>query len=226
MTDFDRYRDDYGAAVQASIAFAGQEHGFFLDVKADLLAARFHRAGIEGPVLEVGCGTGTIAARLAARGLRVAGVDPAGGLLAVARRRHGLPVARGSAFRLPVASGAVAAAVAVNVFHHLRPADRGAAAGELARVLRPGGIAAILEHNPLNPLTRKAVRDCPFDADAVLLPRREAVALLAGAGLRLLARPWILFFPWRGRAFRRIEGWLGWLPLGAQYAVFARREEG
>ena len=31
----------------------------------------------------------------------------------------------------------------------------------MSRVTRPGGIVAIFEHNPWNPLTRKAVRGLP-----------------------------------------------------------------
>jgi SAM-dependent methyltransferase len=49
-----------------------------------------HRA-IEsgGPVLDLGCGTGMLASRIASRGLSVAGVDPAAAMLGVARARDG-----------------------------------------------------------------------------------------------------------------------------------------
>lgn len=40
-------------------------------------------------VLDVGCGTGTLACRLAHRGIEVTGLDPAAASLAVARRKHG-----------------------------------------------------------------------------------------------------------------------------------------
>ena len=92
----------------------------------------------------------------------------------------------------------------------------------MKRICRPGGLVAIFEHNPLNPLTRKAVRGCEFDRDAELLSRREAAALLTAADLRPRSR-FIEFFPWRSRLLRRVETRLGWLPLGAQYAVFAHR---
>ena len=55
-------------------------------------------------VLDVGCGTGTFALLLAARGVQVIGVDPAGGSLAVARAKPGADRVRwihGDATRLP-----------------------------------------------------------------------------------------------------------------------------
>jgi hypothetical protein len=54
---------------------------------------------------------------------------------------------------------------------------------EMARVTRPGGMVAIIEHNPLNPVTRHIVSRCPFDRDAVLLRCGTGARLLAGAGL-------------------------------------------
>jgi len=42
-----------------------------------------------GPVLDLGCGTGMLAVRIASEGLEVAGVDPAAGMLKVARSRPG-----------------------------------------------------------------------------------------------------------------------------------------
>ena len=42
-----------------------------------------------GPVLDLGCGTGMLAARIASVGIEVTGVDPAVGMLKVARSRPG-----------------------------------------------------------------------------------------------------------------------------------------
>lgn len=44
---------------------------------------------IGGPVLDLGCGTGMLACRIAERGLDVTGADPADGMLRVARNRPG-----------------------------------------------------------------------------------------------------------------------------------------
>src|SRR5437867_8626960 len=44
---------------------------------------------IGGPVLDLGCGTGMLACRMAAEGLTVVGADPSLNMLAIARARPG-----------------------------------------------------------------------------------------------------------------------------------------
>ena len=92
-------------------------------------------------MLDVGCGTGALAAALAERGARVWGVDPSDEMLAVARaagKRVGLK--RGRAEDLPFKDGWFERAVMRLVVHLV---DRGLALPELARVLAPGGRATI-----------------------------------------------------------------------------------
>jgi ubiquinone/menaquinone biosynthesis C-methylase UbiE len=56
-----------------------------------------------GPVLDVGCGTGRVAAHLRRRGLTCLGLDLSDGMLVEARRRHPeLPLLVGSLTRLPI----------------------------------------------------------------------------------------------------------------------------
>ena len=67
------------------------------------------------------------------------------------------------------------------------------------------------------------MKRCAFDADAVLLGRGEVARLARGAGLELVIQSYIVFFPWRARLFSMIERGLGWLPLGAQHCMAARK---
>ncbi len=228
--DFDEYRHTYRDEVQRSIAFSGQDVGFFTDVKADLLV-RLAQRRLGAPdtleVLDVGCGVGLTDAALRGRFGSIHGVDVSEGATQEAAVAN--PWASYQSFdgrTLPFADATFDLAFAICVLHHVDPADRPAFARELGRVVRPGGLVVAIEHNPLNPLTRVSVSRCDFDEGVVLLPRREARALLTQDGSRPVERPYILFFPWRGAAFRGVERALTWLPLGAQYLVAVRKAAG
>jgi SAM-dependent methyltransferase len=89
------------------------------------------------PVLDIGIGTGIVAAELTARGCTVAGVDLSVRMLAQARDRLGRRVAVADAGRLPVRTASVTQAVSTWLLH--AGPDRRAVFAEAARVLRPGG---------------------------------------------------------------------------------------
>jgi SAM-dependent methyltransferase len=89
------------------------------------------------PWADLGCGTGHLAAALAARGARVLGIDHDPRMTAYARRRWQLPVAVGDAGALPLAGSCCAGVVAVSLLGCLP--DAGPLLAEAARVLAPGG---------------------------------------------------------------------------------------
>jgi ubiquinone/menaquinone biosynthesis C-methylase UbiE len=98
-------------------------------------------------VLDVGCGTGRLAAALAERGAKVWGVEPSAEMLARAREAAGRTVGlkQGRAEELPFKDGWFDRVVLRLVVHLL---DRPRALPELARVLAPGGRAVIATFQP------------------------------------------------------------------------------
>jgi ubiquinone/menaquinone biosynthesis C-methylase UbiE len=138
-------------------------------------------------VLEIGCGPG-LSLAAAARGpaARITGVDPSAVMVAQARRRNRrathATVVEAGAEALPLADASVDAAIAVNSLSHWRERDRGLA--ELARVLRPGGRAALVLRLR-NPAAGR------LDRSAYGLPAErigELEAALSAAGLQPTAR--------------------------------------
>ncbi len=225
--EFDSYRDRYREAVERSIAFARKEMDFFTRAKArELLELSARRVGDPRRLsfLDVGCGPGETDRMLHGRVGTLTGVDIAPQMVEAARERNPWAEYRhvGAEEPLPYEPATFDVSFAVCVLHHVHPARRPALVAEMARVTKPGGVVAVFEHNPWNPLTRRAVAGCEFDEDAVLLTRREAERLLRGSSLGSIEGRYILFFTRDSAPFRAAERCLRQIPLGAQYVVSAR----
>ncbi|HLK02423.1 MAG TPA: class I SAM-dependent methyltransferase [Streptosporangiaceae bacterium] len=93
-----------------------------------------------GPVVDLGCGPGHIAAHLHGLGLRVLGVDQSAGMLAVGSARYpGVRFALGSITMLGLAGNSCSGVLSRSSVIHLPPALLSSALTEFARVLVPGG---------------------------------------------------------------------------------------
>jgi ubiquinone/menaquinone biosynthesis C-methylase UbiE len=93
-----------------------------------------------GSLLDVGCGTGRLlrAARALWPGAELIGVDPAKGMVEVARQlTPGVTFYAGMAEAIPLPDTSVDVALSTISFHHWK--DQAAGVREVARVLRPEG---------------------------------------------------------------------------------------
>lgn len=159
----------------------------------DAVLRRADRAGIDpGVVLDVGCGTGTLLAdvrrRWPAASLR--GVDPAEGMLAVARGR--LPDADlqvAGAEKLPYGSATVDLVLSTTSFGQWR--DQVAGLREAARVLRPGGWCLVAEVLPVS-LLRRMVYRVPELHDEQGMARLMTAAGLTVAGTERAAAGFVV----------------------------------
>jgi ubiquinone/menaquinone biosynthesis C-methylase UbiE len=113
-------------------------------------------------VLDIGCGTGTLALALKARapGAEVIGLDADEEILARARtkaRGSGLEVQfdRALSTALPYEDNSLDLVLSTLFFHHLSGADKRRTASEIARVLKPGGELHVADMGrPADPLMR------------------------------------------------------------------------
>lgn len=137
MQMFDEWAPSYDATVFRSIPADGFEAYDLVLERVAVLA----QAGPGVAVLDVGTGTGNLAALLRERGARVTAVEPSGEMRKVAGQKLGdeVLVLDGQFLRIPMSDGAVDAVVSTYAFHHLTDADKVRGAREMLRVLRSGG---------------------------------------------------------------------------------------
>ena len=129
-------------------------------------------------VADLGCGAGYLTRYLLSRGARVIAVDHSQAMLDEARGElsGSVEFRRGELDRLPLGDREVDAALANLVWHHLADMDR--VAGEILRVLRPGGrlvITDLLPHD--QEWMRRGMGDHRLG-----LPPEQVMACLSRAG--------------------------------------------
>ena len=189
QVEFDRFADEYDNQHRANVAVTGEGPEYFAEYKIRKLRQAVDRNNI--------------------------GVSERS--LALSKQRY--PDSTNYLLiendRVPSAADAFDVVFSACVFHHIAHEEHAMWLRELHRITKPGGLIAIFEHNPLNPLTVHAVNTCPFDVNAKLLFASNLAQRLAEAGWASPRIRYNLFFPRRLALLRPIEDKLGWLPLGA-----------
>jgi SAM-dependent methyltransferase len=226
MAEFDSYAQEYEKLLHDPIRerFAPGS-GFFFERKWTLLQGYAARTGMDLKAtawLDVGCGKGDLLRIGNPQVARAAGCDLSAEMIAACK---GLDVTlQTEPTRLPYADGEFDLVTAVCVYHHVPLDARAMLTTEIRRILRPGGIACMIEHNPFNPITQLIVHRTPVDADAILLTAGSARRVFSGAGFQSFSTEYFLYFPETAYKYLSgVESILSWAPGGGQYAVFARK---
>jgi SAM-dependent methyltransferase len=224
-SEFDRFAEEYEALHRANIRISGEEPEFFAAYKIAELERSLKRREPPRPrsILDFGCGVGNSIVHLRRHfpDAKIVGVDVSARSLEIARARFGdlADFTHFNGATLPFPSHRFDVAFSACVFHHISVAEHVPLLSEIRRTLREHGTIAIFEHNPINPLTVRAVKTCPFDENARLISAGTMLGRLAEAGFSALERRFCLFFPAFLRRLRRFEPQLSWCPAGAQYYV-------
>jgi SAM-dependent methyltransferase len=142
-----------------------------------------------GRGLDVGCGTGVLASRLAEAGYAMTGIDPSPGMLEILRSRApGVEAVEGSGTALPFDDGAFDLVLSVATFHHIAdPGEVRRTLSEMVRVARPGGRILVWDHNPRNPYWGRLMARVPQDTgEERLIPEDEVLDGLRRGGAEIV----------------------------------------
>jgi len=176
---FDGIAEIYDEAIPSHVAL------HYLERRRNLLEPLLG----DGPVLDVGAGTGTIAS-LFAKKVSIIGVDFSFEMLRRAkpsiRRTH----ASGAA--LPFRSETFTLVYSVAMLHHLFDPDATVRViKEMWRVTAHGGTIVIWDHNPLNPYWPFLMARVPQDDEPTrLVPLTEICEILRSCGANPIYNRW------------------------------------
>ncbi len=229
VREFDRFADEYAEMHARNIRVSGEDPAFFAEYKVKDMAAALTGRHFPSRVLDFGGGIGASVPYLREHfpNVEITCLDVSRRSLAIAAERYPgqakFELFDGS--HIPFEDGHFDASIAACVFHHIDHVEHIGLLAELRRVLGAGGSMFVFEHNPMNPLTVRAVSTCEFDQNAHLIRAGEMVERLRSAGFADVGVCYRVFFPRFLSAFRPLERWLARLPLGAQYYVHGRASE-
>lgn len=172
---FDLIAEDYDASLPAHVVehYLRKRTAFLIELCPG------------GKGLDVGCGTGVLADRLAQRGLEMTGVDPSAGMLRILReKRPRVEALEAPGTALPFPDDSFDLVMCVAVMHHVAdPEAVRLTLAEMVRVALPHGRVVVWDHNPRNPYWKSLMARVPQDTgEERLIPEQELLGGLRRAG--------------------------------------------
>jgi uncharacterized protein len=142
----------------------------------------------DGPIMDLGCGPGQIAAFLADTGAEVHGLDASPAMVEQARANFGdldFTVGRFHQLLRPRDAAAWGAIVAWYAFVHLAPSELTPTLRTVGATLRPGGVLALAVHVGGRIVHADELCGVPVDVDFVKHDQDQVLAAVTAAGLEV-----------------------------------------
>jgi trans-aconitate methyltransferase len=217
---FDNYAQNYQKTIAECLKITGYDPSYFSMTKIKKLTTLNSEIILEPiRILDFGCGIGnfSIGFKKYFPNSIYVGVDSSSGMIREALSKYSeygefyeahFSEWKKKRYDIIFSSG---------TFHHISHDKHESILKELASVLTSSGKIFIWEHNPINPITRKLVKDCPLDQDAALINPRKMKDMLSRVQLNSVKIIYTTFFPKFLNFLKPLESRLEWLPMGAQY---------
>lgn len=224
---------EIGADYEAK---AVNDHNYFVKVKSLHLlrkAEEIYRDTKKLICIDLGCGTAETTEYFQDKFGHIFCCDYSRGMLEYATKKNlrNVTFKLCQSEKLPFDNNNVDVVLMYGIIHHIDTEEKVMRTfEEVSRVLRKGGMVAVYDFNPLNPVSRHIVKTCPIDVGVNLDGYRrrvfpttfyswELMAILRSAGFGILKHEYLIFFPKFLSAFLPLEKLLARIPLGGMYSI-------
>ena len=220
--DFDKYTNEYNDLISKNLKPFEKNTEFFSEYKIQLIRNELN--GNPKNILDFGCGVGRSIPYLKKYfpDSSIIGCDVSDESIELASKKYQYAKFCNSNelrdFNIKFDLIFIAC-----VFHHIEKEERLNNIKSIEKFLNINASLIIFEHNPINPITRYIVNNCPFDEDAVLLMPKELIKYLRMVRLNIRSKKYTLYFPFSLKYLQPIEKYLTKVPLGGQYFVHATK---
>jgi len=227
-SEFDKFAEEYYKLHKANTRLTGEEPEYFAEYKINDLARHVKSSRLNPRrLLDFGCGVGNSVPYIKK-------FFPESNLICLDVSQKSLDICEerfpGEAdcrvfdgANIPIEEDSIDVVFSACVFHHIPLEFHVPLLTEIYRILAPGGMVFIYEHNPYNPLTVRAVNTCPFDENAHLITAKELKNKFIAAGFEDPKIEYRVFFPKFLAFMRKTEKYLMSVPLGAQYSIKGKK---
>ncbi len=126
-------------------------------------------------LLDIGIGTGNLAARFLPTGITVTGIDPSVKMMEICQRKFpDITVMPGHFLDIPLPPQSIDLIVSSYAFHHLTSGEKEEAVHEMKRVLKSGGRVVIADLMFKNPVERNRIEEAYRQAGRPEIPEEYA----------------------------------------------------
>ena len=227
---FNEIAKDYRDIHTENVSFTGGTSEYYAEYKIEEISS-FYSPNEKLKILDLGCGDGISAVFFEKYfpNSNYLGIDLSVESLNMARNRNlkNAVFVEYDGFNIPFETEEFDLIFIACVLHHVEHDKHQQLLTECNRVLSKNGSLIIFEHNQKNPFTRKVVRDCVFDEDAVLIPHKQLKKTLEKSMFNNVKTSFTLFMP-RKYFFNYLlflEKLFKKIPFGGQYYTIAKKNK-
>jgi trans-aconitate methyltransferase len=223
--EFDQFAQNYESLFKLWLRIAGSSREHFARARIRCLAALLkERDTTARHVMDFGCGTGiSIPLLLEILGAEeVIGVDPSRRSLDIAAQTVATSKVRLLTPEEYEPRADLDLVFSNGVFHHIPIEERETSLAFVYDSLRPGGVFALWENNPWNPIVLYSMKTTELDKNAIPITPPRA-RQLARNKFTVVRTDYLFFFPAYLRILQRLEKSMVKVPIGAQYQVLLQK---